>query len=193
MTILSQFSPEGAPEIRPVASPLRRARPPVRKPKPIRAPAGAREETMPSTHLSLHYHLVFSTKNRRPTIDGKWRNRLHAYLGGALRTAGGVAEAVGGTADHVHLLAGLRATHCLSDVMRDVKQTSSEWVHETIQSAIFSWQEGYGAFTVSASNIDRVRKYILNQEAHHKKKSFQEEYVNLPEKSGVEYDAKYLW
>jgi len=110
-----------------------------------------------------------------------------------LRTAGGVAEAVGGTADHVHLLAGLRATHCLSDVMRDVKQTSSEWVHETIQSAIFSWQEGYGAFTVSASNIDRVRKYILNQEAHHKKKSFQEEYVNLPEKSGVEYDAKYLW
>jgi putative transposase len=148
---------------------------------------------MPSTHLSLHYHIVFSTKDRRSTIDAKWRDRLHAYLGGAVRTLGGVAEAVGGTGDHVHLLIGLKATHCLSDVLRDIKQTSSEWVHKTIHSAVFSWQEGYGAFTVSASNIQRVKKYILSQEAHHKKKTFREEYIELLKKSGIAYNEKYLW
>jgi putative transposase len=81
----------------------------------------------------------------------------------------------------------------LSDVLRDIKQTSSEWVHNTIRCAVFSWQEGYGAFTVSASNIGRVRKYILGQEAHHKQKSFQEEYVELLKKSGVEFNEKFLW
>ena len=79
---------------------------------------------MPSTHLSLHYHIVFSTKERRAFIDERWRNQLHAYLGGAIRTTGGVAENVGGVADHVHLLIGLRATHCLADVIRDIKAAS---------------------------------------------------------------------
>lgn len=148
---------------------------------------------MPSTHLSLHYHVVFSTKDRRPHIIEPWRDRLHAYLGGAVRTCGGVAEAVGGTADHVHILMSLKATHCLADVLRDIKQTSSEWVHKTIRSAAFSWQEGYGAFTVSASNIERVRDYIFEQEAHHRKKSFQEEYVELLKKSGASFDEKFLW
>jgi REP element-mobilizing transposase RayT len=87
---------------------------------------------MPSTHLSLHYHLVFSTKNRLPIIADSWRDRLHAYLGGVVRNAGGVPEAIGGVADHVHLLVGLRATATLADVMRDVKAVSSRWVHEEI-------------------------------------------------------------
>ena len=87
---------------------------------------------MPSTHLSLHYHVVFSTKDRTPIIAAAWRERLHAYLGGVVRNVEGVPEAVGGVGDHVHLLIGLRATACLADVVRDVKAVSSRWVHEEI-------------------------------------------------------------
>lgn len=148
---------------------------------------------MPSTHLSLHYHVVFSTKERCAFIDAAWRDRFHAYLGGAVRTAGGVAEAVGGTADHVHLLIGLRATHRLSDVVRDIKQTSSEWVHQSIGTATFSWQEGYGAFTVSASQLDVVKNYVVHQAEHHRARGFQEEYREMLVKSGVEFDERYLW
>jgi putative transposase len=118
---------------------------------------------MPSTHLSLHYHVVFSTKERRALIDASWRERLHAYLGGAIRTAGGLAEAVGGVSDHVHILMGLRATHRLADVVRDIKTASSEWVHQEIKMAVFSWQEGYGAFTVSASQVGTVKRYIAGR------------------------------
>ena len=85
---------------------------------------------MSSTHLSLHYHLVFGTKNHEPVITSAWRDRLHAYLGGAIRTLDGVPGAVGGMADHVHLLIGLRATHTLADVLREIKSVSSKWVHE---------------------------------------------------------------
>jgi REP element-mobilizing transposase RayT len=100
---------------------------------------------MSSTHLSLHYHLVFSTKNRQTVIADVWRDRFHSYLGGVVRNSGGVPEAIGGVADHVHLLVGLRATATLADVMRDVKAVSSRWVHEEIGVREFSWQEGYGA------------------------------------------------
>ena len=148
---------------------------------------------MPSTHLSLHYHVVFSTKERRAFIDEPWRARLHAYLGGGIRTAGGVPEAVGGVGDHVHLLMGLRATHRLADVVRDIKAASSEWVHKEIKQAVFSWQEGYGAFTVSPSQIDDLKQYIANQAEHHRRKTFQEEYLELLLKTGVEFDERYLW
>ena len=148
---------------------------------------------MPSTHLSLHYHIVFSTKERCTFIDEPWRGRLHAYLGGAVRTADGIAESVGGTADHVHLLIGLRATHRLADVVRDIKQSSSEWVHQSIPMAIFYWQEGYGAFTVSASQRDVVKRYIARQPEHHLKRTFQEEYRKLLMNSGIEFNERYLW
>jgi REP element-mobilizing transposase RayT len=148
---------------------------------------------MPSTHLSLHYHLVFSTKNRVPNIVETCRGRLHAYLGGVVRNVEGVPEAIGGVEDHVHLLIGLRATARLADVVRDVKAVSSRWVHEETGDRGFSWQEGYGAFTVSASQRDMVREYIARQEEHHRKRTFQEEYVELLKRSGVEYDDRYLW
>ncbi len=148
---------------------------------------------MPSTHLSLHFHVVFSTRDRRAFIEESWRERLHAYIGGTIRSAGGVAEAVGGTADHVHLLAGLRATHCLADVVRDIKAASSEWVHQEIRMAVFSWQDGYGAFTVSSSQLETVKRYIANQSEHHRKKSYQEEYREMLVKSGIEFDEKFLW
>jgi REP element-mobilizing transposase RayT len=148
---------------------------------------------MPSTHLSLHYHIVFSTKDRHPFIVEAWRARLHEYLGGLIRTAEGIPEAVGGTDDHVHLLAGLRATHALASFVQDIKQTSSRWIHETIGVKNFAWQPGYGAFTVSVSNSAAVKEYIANQSEHHRTKSFQEEYVAFLQKHNVAYDEAYLW
>jgi REP element-mobilizing transposase RayT len=148
---------------------------------------------MPSTHLSLHFHIVFSTKDRHPYIGEGWRARLHEYIGGLIRAADGIAEAIGVTEDHVHMLVGLRATHTLSSFVQDVKQTSSRWIHETVGEKAFSWQQGYGAFTVSVSNLDVVREYIVKQPEHHRKKSFQEEYITFLKKNGVDYDERYVW
>ena len=148
---------------------------------------------MPSTHLSLHFHIVFSTKDRHPFIVDEWRSRLHEYLGGLIRAADGIPEAIGGTADHVHLLVGLRATHALASFVQDIKQTSSRWVHETIGVKNFRWQPGYGAFTVSVSNCDGVKEYIFKQAEHHRAKTFCDEYVSFLQKHGVEFDEKYLW
>jgi REP-associated tyrosine transposase len=150
-------------------------------------------QCMPSTHLSLHFHIVFSTKDRHPFIVESWRGRLHEYLGGLVRTAKGVPEAIGGTADHVHLLIGLRATHSLAVLVQDIKQTSSRWIHEAIPVKDFAWQQGYGAFTVSVSNCAAVRIYIANQMEHHRKKTFQEEYIAFLKRHAVTYDERYLW
>ena len=147
---------------------------------------------MSSTHLSLHYHLVFGTKNHEPVITSAWRDRLHAYLGGAIRTLDGVPGAVGGMADHVHLLVGLRATHTLADVLREIKSVSSKWVHEEVGVGSFAWQEGYGGFTVSASQLEKVRRYIQQQAEHHRTRTFREEYLALLQRVGVEFDERYL-
>ena len=147
---------------------------------------------MSSTHLSLHYHLVFGTKHHTPSISLEWRDRLHAYFGGTVKTQGGIPEAIGGVADHMHLLVGLRATHCLADVLRDIKRASSLWVHEEIGDRSFAWQDGYGAFTVSASQRENVRRYIERQEEHHRKATFRDEYLALLQKSGVEFDERFL-
>jgi putative transposase len=147
---------------------------------------------MSSTHLSLHYHIVFGTKNQDPIIHPAWRTDLHAYLGGIIRTADGIAESVGGVSDHVHLLIGLRATHRLADVLRELKSVSSGWVHDEIGMHAFAWQEGYGAFTVSASQCKEVRRYIEQQAAHHRTRTFREEYLELLRRSGVEFDERYV-
>lgn len=147
---------------------------------------------MPSTHLSLHYHVVFSTKDRARVIRPEWRMRLHGYLGGIIQNLDGIPESVGGIEDHVHILIGLRATHCLANVVRDIKANSSGWLREH-HDGTFAWQEGYGAFTVSARFIPQVRKYIETQEAHHKVRSFQEEYVALLKRGMVDYDERFLW
>jgi putative transposase len=148
---------------------------------------------MPSTHLSLHLHIIFSTKDRHPFIVDSWRERLHEYMGGLVRAAEGIPEAVGGTADHVHVLAGLRATHTLAAFVQDIKQTSSRWIHDSVGVKKFAWQQGYAAFSVSISNCDTVKEYIANQIPHHRTKSFQEEYVAFLKKHRVPYDEKYLW
>ncbi len=123
---------------------------------------------MSSTHLSLHYHIVFGTKNHEAVITSAWGDRLHSYLGGVIRTLNGVPEAVGGSPRRLHLLVGLQATHTLSDVLREIKSVSSAWVHENVGGRSFAWQEGYGAFTVSASQLENVRAYIQQQAEHHR-------------------------
>ena len=148
---------------------------------------------MASSHLSLHYHIIFGTKDRIPFIHDSWISRLHEYIGGTVRGLDGIPQAVGGVADHVHLLVGLKATHCLSDFVRDLKKSSTSWVRDEIpRSEKFSWQNGYAAFSVSASSRDTVKQYISNQAEHHRVRSFREEYILMLEKAGVAYDVRYL-
>jgi len=146
---------------------------------------------MSSTYLSLYYHLVFSTKNREPSISAEWRGKLHEYLGGSVNGLKGQSLGVGGTDDHVHLLVQLTATHRLADFMRELKKGSSFWAMENGTTA-FAWQEGYAALTVSASAVADVRRYIQTQEEHHRHQSFREEVLTLLRKSGVEVDERYF-
>ena len=149
---------------------------------------------MPQSYTCLHYHLVFSTKHREPTITPDIRTRLWDYLGGIVRGEGGIPLQVGGTADHVHLLITLRQTPALADFMRDLKAGASGWVHDTFPAAhSFAWQAGYGAFTVSHSAINAVSAYIERQEEHHQKQTFQDEFRALLVRHGIEFDEKYLW
>ena len=147
---------------------------------------------MASTFLSLHYHVVFSTKGRTALIDPVWRSRLHEYLGGTVNGLGGFAEGVGGTADHVHFLVGLKATHRLADFVRELKKASSAWVHEEIGLRPFAWQEGYGAFTVSPTARPQVRSYIGRQEEHHRTRTFREEFIECLKQAGVAFEERYL-
>ena len=147
---------------------------------------------MASTYLSLHYHLVFATKHREAVIAPEWRSRMHEYLGGTISGLGGFSQGVGGVADHVHLLVGLKATHCLADVVRELKKASSAWVHEQIGLRTFGWQEGYAAFTVSAPARPAVQQYIANQEEHHRARSSRDELLDMLAKAGIEYDPRYF-
>jgi len=145
-----------------------------------------------STFLSLHYHIVFSTKHREPIITNSWRPALLEYVGGTINGLGGYTQGVGGTADHVHILMGLKAKDSLSDFVRDLKKASSIWAKDQVSYRKFSWQEGYAAFTVSPTARDGVRKYIANQEEHHRTRTFREELEHFLQNAGVEYDPKYL-
>jgi REP element-mobilizing transposase RayT len=148
---------------------------------------------MASTHVSLHVHTVFSTKERYPFIESEWRERLHAYIGGTLRGLGATPLEIGGIDDHVHILAGLKPTQAVAEIVREVKKASTVWVHDEIGRTKFRWQDGYGAFAVSKRDIDAVREYIRNQEEHHRSRTFQEEYLDLLKELGIAYDERYVW
>jgi putative transposase len=147
---------------------------------------------MPSTHTNLHYHFVFATKDHIPLIRAEWRSRLHAYVGGIIKNLEGMPLAVGGIQDHIHILVGLKPSHRVDYVLRDIKADSSAFVRREIDSK-FSWQKGYGAFCVSPSGIEAVRSYVLNQEAHHKSRTFKDEYMELLQKCNTPYDERFLW
>jgi putative transposase len=147
---------------------------------------------MATTYLSLHYHLVFATKNREALIAPPWCSRLHEYLGGIILGLGGFPQGVGGVADHVHLLVGLKATHCLADIMRELKKASSAWVHEEIGCRTFGWQEGYAAFTASAPTRPAVQQYIAHQDEHLRERSSRDELLDMLAKAEIEYDPRYF-
>jgi len=149
---------------------------------------------MASTYTNLLYHIIFSTKERRPFINPKLCAELHPYIGGIIRDLKGEPIEIGGVEDHIHFLAKLPPTLALSDALREIKSNSSKWAGERPDLVrTFAWQSGYSAFTVSKSQAPTVRKYIRNQEQHHRRKSFKQELVSLLDKHEIEYDRRYLW
>jgi REP element-mobilizing transposase RayT len=146
---------------------------------------------MAHSYTRNHIHLVFSTKERRNTIPKDMQPRLWAYIAGICKNYEMIAVAIGGTENHVHILFHLSSKLALSKAAQLLKGNSSKWIGE--QGIQFAWQEGYGAFSVSSSNLEAVARYIANQEAHHRKFSFEEEFRTLLEKHGVEYDPKYMF
>lgn len=130
---------------------------------------------MPQSFTTLVFHIIFATHGRGPILDPEIRERLFPYMGGIVRELGGRPFVINGPADHVHLLAALPATVSVAEALRIVKANSSKWVHETFPKlGGFAWQAGYGAFTVSRSNEESVRRYIEDQEAHHRTMAFRE-------------------
>jgi putative transposase len=145
------------------------------------------------TLTNLLVHFIFSTKDRVPIIGPDIESDLHAYLGGIIRELGGVALSINGTADHVHLLVRLPANQSVADLVRLVKTNSSRWAHERWPDCHeFAWQTGYGAFSVSESVLDGVRDYISQQKQHHKKRSFQEEFLIFLPKNNITVEERYL-
>ncbi len=149
---------------------------------------------MGSTLTNLVYHIIFSTKGRDPMIIPEIRDELHRYLGGIVKGEGGVLLQIGGMPDHIHMVIKLKPVHALSEIMQKVKGSSSKWTNE--QNRLvgrFAWQEGYGAFTVSESQIPAVIRYVREQEEHHKSLSFKDEFILILERHWVKYDKQYLW
>ncbi|MDA1016732.1 MAG: IS200/IS605 family transposase [Planctomycetota bacterium] len=142
----------------------------------------------------LTYHVVFATKYRKPAITSTIQERLYEYMGGTLRAKKGSLIEIGGVGDHVHLLARLSPTNAVSDVIRILKANSAKWMKDGGHiTERFEWQKGYGAFTVSYSQIEVVCSYIRRQEEHHRTRSFQEEYEEFPRRHGIEFRREYLF
>jgi len=149
---------------------------------------------MPHTATNLLVHFIFSTKQRCALIKPDFEKDLHAYLGGIIRQIGGTALCINGTRDHVHLLIRVPASHSVADVARLIKTNSSKWVHERwSQDRLFAWQTGYGAFSVSESGTAAVQDYIAHQPEHHRRQSFQEEFLAFLKKNKITVDERYLW
>ena len=149
---------------------------------------------MAGTFTNLVYHIIFSTKDREAVLDPETRRELYAYMGGIVREQDGRLLAAGGVADHVHLLALFPAKTAVSDMLREVKSGSSAWLNGRRRvKGRFSWQGGYGAFTVSESAKADVTRYIAGQEEHHRTRTFQEEFVAFLDRHGLSYDPRYLW
>jgi len=148
---------------------------------------------MANTYTSLHYHIVFSTKNREPWIVRDIEERIWAYIGGIARTHKMTALQIGGVDDHIHALMTAPAIIAPAQIAQYLKGDSSKWIHDQFRNLRgFSWQDGYGAFTVSKSNLPEVVRYIQNQREHHRKNTFQDEYLEFLRKHGIEYDERYL-
>jgi putative transposase len=139
-------------------------------------------------------HLVFSTKHRNPWIPADVRPRLHAYMAGIFQTWDSPAVVIGGVEDHIHVLFSLSKNHALIKIVEEIKKGSSKWMKvEGTGNQDFYWQGGYAAFSVSQSNVEEVRRYIENQEEHHRKMTFQDELRLFFRRHGVDFDDRYVW
>lgn len=149
---------------------------------------------MANTYTQLYIHIVFAVKFRKSVIDISWEERLHKYIIAIVQNNEHKMLALNSASDHIHLFIGLNPKGSISELLRKIKGDSSEWINkEKLTEHKFQWQEGYGAFSHSKSQIDNVVKYILNQKEHHKKKTFREEYVKILEDFNVDYDEKYIF
>ncbi|HKO44348.1 MAG TPA: IS200/IS605 family transposase [Pyrinomonadaceae bacterium] len=149
---------------------------------------------MAGKYLSLLVHFVWSTKNREPWIELAMREDMYAYIGGIMRKKKATLLAAGGMFDHIHLYASLPSIISIADLVNAVKANSSRWVHESFRNLrTFAWQEGYGAFSVSKSDEQRVIRYVQDQERHHAKRTFEEEFISLLEKHDMPYDPRQIW
>jgi putative transposase len=149
---------------------------------------------MPQSLHVLSSHIIFSTKNRVGCLTSDLRPKVHAYIAGILHNLECQSITVGGTQDHVHIACNLTKKHAPMKLLETIKKDSSKWI-KTQAAALqqFHWQDGYGLFAVSPSHATAVRQYILNQEEHHKRESFQDEFVRILKKYAVQYDERYLW
>jgi len=149
---------------------------------------------MPHSYSNLLIHVVFGTKGRTRSIDATIQPDLWAYMGGIVREMRGTARLINGVQDHVHMLISLPADISLAECLRVVKTNSSRWIHEAFPyHRSFAWQTGYGAFSVSASNEKQVFKYIQDQERHHRRMTFEEEFISLLRKHAIVFDERFLW
>lgn len=149
---------------------------------------------MAHTYTNLLHHVIFSTKNRVPTLDTALKERLFPYMGGIIRELGGAGLSINGPSDHVHLLISMPGSLATSELVGKVKANSSGWVRKTFPDRCeFKWQTGFAAFSVSVSQQARVLNYIANQEEHHRKISFKEEFVGFLKKHGIAYDDRYIF
>jgi REP element-mobilizing transposase RayT len=149
---------------------------------------------MANTYTCLHYHIIFSTKNRERWLVPDIEHRIWEFIGGIARAHRMTALQVGGVEDHIHALVNAPPTIAPSQIVQYLKGDSSKWIHEEFPALEnFWWQDGYGAFTVSKSNIPKVINYIQNQREHHRTRTFQEEYLEFLRENGIDYDERYLW
>ena len=149
---------------------------------------------MGNTFTSLHYHVIFSTKDREPWISHNFEERIWQFLGGIARESGMKALLVGGMPDHVHIALGLPPTQTLSKALQLLKGGSSKWIKDAFPGMRgFAWQDGYGAFTASKSNLTEVVAYIKNQREHHRVKTFKEEFMAFLVRHEIDHDERYVW
>lgn len=149
---------------------------------------------MANTFTQIHIHAVFAVQNRISLISKAWEERLYQYIAGKIQHHNHKLLSINGMPDHIHILIGMRPTQSLSELMQDIKGDSSRWINENkFVAGKFSWQEGYGAFSYSKSQISAVSNYIESQELHHKKKTFIEEYKKILNDFNIDYDERYIF
>lgn len=149
---------------------------------------------MPNTYTQLYIQFVFAVKAREAFIKKEWKDDLYKYITGIVQNNKSKMLSINSMPDHIHIFVGYKPSVSIPDLIKDIKVASSLWINDNKLSKFrFNWQEGYGAFSYSQSHIDAVYKYIQNQESHHKKKTFRQEYLQLLKRFQVEYDEKYLF